>query len=162
MGSTVKNNFALSSIYHAGNFFLATCSCCCWKIARDRRTEGHDPLCRRVVASRDGIESPRENSKHQAETLTTYGPPTTYLFRPFLPEVGIVERDVISGAGGGESGFGEGGAFDAGLHGDHLSPALQYLVDVFLAKLVGRLLVIHDSTVSALEGESGKNWMCHQ
>lgn len=72
---------------------------------------------------------------------------------PLLPELRVIEGDVIAVLRGYEAGLGEGGALALTLNGDGGGSSLKDLVDVLLAKTTALVVLIHDGSVRALPQE---------
>lgn len=69
---------------------------------------------------------------------------------PLLPELWIIQGDVISVLRGYKAGLGEGGALALALDGDGSGSALKDLVDILLAEAAAFVVLIHDSRVGSL------------
>lgn len=72
------------------------------------------------------------------------------LLCPLLPELRIVDVDVVPVRRQAEAGLGERRALDAGLDLHHLSAPLKDVLDVLLAEVGSGAVILHQSSIRAL------------
>lgn len=69
---------------------------------------------------------------------------------PLLPELRIIQGNVVAVLRGHEAGFGERRAFTLALDGDGGGSSLEDLVDVLFTEAAAFIVLIHDGSVGSL------------